>query len=81
MKERDAEERRGLEGGAQADAQITVLDLVDRPWSDAGAGRELVLRPSPLTSGKPDLSAEQAGCISGVRRVGARTLLRHEAEL
>src|SRR5687768_534619 len=67
VKERDAEERRGLERGAEANAQIAVLDLVDRPGGDAGAGCELVLRPPPLTSGKPNLSTEQAGCISGVR--------------
>lgn len=81
MKERDAEQRRGLKRDTETDAEITVLDLVDGARSDSDSGGELVLRPAPLTPGKPDLGAQQACRLNGVRRVWARALLGHKAEL
>ena len=80
MKERHPEQRRGLEGCSEPDAQIAVLDLVDRARSDAGPGCELVLRPAPLPPRKPDFGAQETRRVNGVWRVGALTLRDHKAE-
>ncbi len=77
MKERHPEQRRGLEGCAEPDAQVAVLYLRDGARGDAGTGCELVLGPASLTPRKPDLGTKQARRLNGEWRVDAWTLGGH----
>src|SRR5665811_2611974 len=61
LEEVDADQRGQLEGRAQGDAGVTVLDPVERPDADPCTFGELGLGPAPLAAPHADLLAERAG--------------------
>ncbi len=67
MKERHTKQGCCLECRTEADAQVTVLNLVDSASGDADPRCELVLRPAPLPPRKANLSAKQPGSLDCVR--------------
>jgi hypothetical protein len=76
VKQRDAENRRGLEGDTQPDRQIAALDLAHRHMRDADPLGQLLKCPAAFTSRQPDTSAEQSGCLHRDGRICARPLHR-----